>query len=327
MDDFCFTPQAKEEFLKKKYGLVGKHSAVQICSWTRKALRGQGTCYKDKFYGVDTYRCAQMSPCAAWCTENCIFCWRPMEWMGPGPIPAENAEGPAEIIKGAVEQRKRLLSGIGGTGSDRGKFDISFSEFPSHWAISLSGEPTLYPRLPELIRELKAHPEVKTIFLVSNGQEPEMLERLREEDALPTQLYISVAASNREKLKEVCRPVHADAWARLVRSLSLLRELPCRTVVRFTVIKGVNDLEGYIAEYAKLFSESGPDFIEVKAYMFLGYSRNRLERENMPEHEYVEELCERLLEGLPEYEKLDWCGASHIVLLGRKKARWPKRIL
>ena len=253
--DFSFSPGAKEEFEKKKYGLAGRHSAVQICSWTRKALRGQGTCYKDKFYGVDTYRCAQMSPCAAWCSENCVFCWRPMEWMGPGPIPEAEAEGPAQIIGEVVAQRKRLLSGIGGAGcSERGKFDVSFSEFPSHWAISLSGEPTLYPKLPGLIKELKARPEVKTIFLVSNGQEPEMLERLREEDTLPTQLYISVAASNEEMLKKVCRPVHPDAWARLVRSLSMLGELPCRTVVRFTVIKGVNDLEGHIAEYAKLFS-------------------------------------------------------------------------
>ena len=60
--------------------------------------------------------------------------------------------------------------------------------------------------------------------------------------------------------------------------------------------------------------------------MFLGYSRNRLEEGNMPPHGYVEELCGKLLELLPDYEKIDECEKSRIVLLGRKKARWPKRI-
>ena len=326
--DVSFSEEARKEFEKKKYGIVGRHSAVQICDWTRKSLRGKGDCYKNKFYGAETHMCAQISPCAAWCSQSCIFCWRPMEWMGNSAIPPEEAEEPAGIIDGVVVQRRRLISGIGGAwDADRKRFDESFSKFPSHWAISLSGEPTLYSKLPALIKELKGKEEVKTIFLVSNGQEPEMFGRLAEEDALPTQLYISVSAPNAELFREINKPAYADGWERLNRSLGMLGGLDTRTVIRFTVIKGMNDSEEFLPAYGKMFEGSGADFIEVKAYMFLGYSRKRLKEENMPSHEEVGELCKKLLSFLPSYEKIDESVESRIVLLGRKKPRWPKRIL
>jgi tRNA wybutosine-synthesizing protein 1 len=38
------------ELLKKQhYRIVGKHSAVQICRWTKSAIRGEEVCYKEKF--------------------------------------------------------------------------------------------------------------------------------------------------------------------------------------------------------------------------------------------------------------------------------------
>ena len=45
MEDIEFSDAVKERF-GKIYGLAGKHSGVQMCSWTRKALRGTGVCYK-----------------------------------------------------------------------------------------------------------------------------------------------------------------------------------------------------------------------------------------------------------------------------------------
>ena len=33
------------------YRLVGNHSAVKTCGWTKSMIRGQGGCYKLKFYG------------------------------------------------------------------------------------------------------------------------------------------------------------------------------------------------------------------------------------------------------------------------------------
>ena len=46
----------------KRYGVIGNHSAVQICTYNKKAIKGgkQEACYKEKFYGIDCHRCAQI---------------------------------------------------------------------------------------------------------------------------------------------------------------------------------------------------------------------------------------------------------------------------
>lgn len=320
---FSFSPEVIDEFLKKQYGIVGNHSAVQICGWTKRILRGKGACYKQKFYGADCASCAQMSPAAAWCSQNCIFCWRPMEWMEFRPMGAGEVDSPKEIIEGTVAAKRKLVSGLGGAEDvNEELFRRVLDSFPAHWAISLSGEPTLYPLLPELIKELKGNPEVKTVFLVTNGQEPEMLLRLKEEGALPTQLYISVDAAEPETFARVNVPVYPDGWERLNKTLEMVAEFPCRRVLRFTVIKGVNDLEGMLPLYGEMLGKSGADFIEVKAYMHLGYSRKRLGVENMPSHEYVKELCKKLLGFLPEYEYADEDEKSRILLLKNKKSKY-----
>jgi len=71
--------EAARKQYEKSYGIVGNHSGVQICLWNKKSLQGHRGCYKVKFYGVDCHCCAQMSPALAWCSEACVFCWRPME--------------------------------------------------------------------------------------------------------------------------------------------------------------------------------------------------------------------------------------------------------
>ena len=98
-----FSSEVQKQLLNKQYGLAGRHSAVQICSWTRKSLRGKGSCYKQKFYGVETYKCCQMSPSAAWCQQSCIFCWRPMEWMQKSFSSGEDADSPENIIDACNE--------------------------------------------------------------------------------------------------------------------------------------------------------------------------------------------------------------------------------
>ena len=41
-----------------------------------------------------------------------------------------------------------------------------------------------------------------------------MLRRLADEDALPTQLYLSTNASNRKMFYTINRPRHKDGWKR-----------------------------------------------------------------------------------------------------------------
>lgn len=300
---------------------------MQICGWTKRFLRGRGACYKSKFYGIDTGSCAQMSPAAAWCSQNCIFCWRPMEWMEYGEVGGGDVDSPSEIIEGVVEAKRKLISGLGGAGDvEEGLFREALDSFPKHWAISLSGEPTMYPRLPELIKLLKEDGRVKSIFLVTNGQHPEMLLKLKGEGALPTQLYLSVDAADPGTFAKVNVPVFSDGWERLNESLGVLAGLGCRRVLRFTVIKGINDLDWMLPLYAEMFEGSGADFIEVKAYMHLGYSRRRLGAGNMPVHEYVREVCGKLLGPMGEYSLEDEDANSRIVLLKRKGCGVPNII-
>ena len=232
----------------------------------------------------------------------------------------EEVDLPQDIISGLVKERKRLVSGIGGASSvNREKFKESFYKFPSHWAISLSGEATMYPYLPEFIKILKSHPEVKTIFLVTNGQEPEMLERLIREDALPTQLYISLSAYNQEQFKRINRSVYPDGWERLMRSFDILNSLYSKinTVIRFTLIKGFNDSN--LEEYSNLIERAKPKYLEIKSYMHIGLSRNRLGAENMYDFEDLLEFSKKFLEVSPNYFLKDSEPVSRIVLLKRKE--------
>ncbi|HIH22862.1 TPA: 4-demethylwyosine synthase TYW1 [Candidatus Micrarchaeota archaeon] len=318
---------SRRKFTAATYGFAGTHSGVQICTWTRKALRGKGICYKQKFYGIDCHRCCQMSPALAWCQENCTFCWRPMEWMRFTKMKKKEVDSPEDIISGCVTARRKIMSGIGGAhDANRALFDVSFSKFPSHWAISLSGEPTIYPYLPEMIKLLKSNSEVKSIFLVTNGQEPAMLSQLARKNALPTQLYVSVDAPDEARFKKINKSLYKDGWKRLNRTLALLTKLKCRRVIRFTLIRGINDSEEFFSLYATLFEKSRSDFIEVKGYMFLGASRQRLKFENMPMHEYVREWCKLFAVHLKNYDIINEDYLSRIVLFKRKDSKYSNII-
>ncbi|MFH1785117.1 MAG: 4-demethylwyosine synthase TYW1 [Candidatus Micrarchaeota archaeon] len=319
--------EAVRKKYEKNYGIVGNHSGVQICLWNKKSIKGHRGCYKVKFYGIDCHRCAQMSPVLAWCNEACTFCWRPMEWMKKTKFSETEVDEPDLIIAETVKQRKRLLSGIGGAdGADRQKFDEGFKRFPSHWAISLSGEPTIYPKLAEMVKQLRENKEVKSIFIVTNGQEPDRILELKKKNALPTQLYISLAASNEKKFKEINRSVYKDGWERLNKTLKLVSKLPCRRVIRLTLIKTLNDEDKNLPEYAELIEKSKVDFVEVKSYMALGFSRKRLGVPFMAYPEYVRAWSEKLIEHLAKYEIIDEDQQSHIVLLKRKDSKYENMI-
>jgi len=283
-------PKTENQLKKAKYG-VFNHSAVQICAWTKKSLHEEGVCYKQKFYGVACHRCMEFSPAAAFCENSCIFCWRPMEFMRFRKMKPGEADEPEAIYEGLMKERRKLLSGFPGDGkTDIRKHEESLR--PAHFAISLSGEPTLYPKLPELVRFLKSLPETKSVFVVTNGQEPEMLSKLARSP--PTQLYISVNAPNKALFKRINRPVRRDAWPRFVRSLEILSKMKTRRVLRMTMIKGIN-MDASLAEgYADIIRRAKPHFVEVKAYMWIGFSRRRLGQENMPLHHDVRSFAEKI---------------------------------
>ncbi len=329
MTQLKFTDEQKKDLEKKHYGIVGNHSAVQICDWTKRSLRSEDECYKRWFYGVETFSCAQITPNAMWCDQNCIFCWRPMENMLKKEI-KETVDLPKDIIDNVLKQKWKLLVGFKGYNNiDLEKLNSALNEFPSHWAISLSGEPTLYPELDELIKELKKHKEVKSVFLVTNGQNPDALKKLKQKNALPIQLYVSLNAFDLESYQKINRGIRKDAWQRLLKSLKMLKTMPTRTVIRLTLMKDINTNPKQLKELAKLIEMSQPDFLEIKAYMHIGYSRERLKMENMPTHAETKEYAKQMESFLPSFKYLDEQRLSRILVYinnGKNRAKpKPKR--
>jgi tRNA wybutosine-synthesizing protein 1 len=91
-----------------------------------------------------------------------------------------------------------------------------------------------------------------------------------------------------------------------------------RTVVRLTLIHNMNmfDLKGY----ARLIEIAQPNFIEVKSYMWMGYSKKRLNPRDSPYHYEIKEFCNELVKEIP-YKIADEQEISRVVLLKRKGER------
>ena len=290
------------------------HTAAQTCGWTKNALRGEGKCYKNIFYGIESHRCMQMTPVVK-CNERCVFCWRDhaghayelgdVEW-----------DDPAAVADASVRLQTKLLSGFGGNDQVP---DQVFEEAmePRHVAISLDGEPTLYPHLPELIEEF--HDRDITTFLVSNGTKPEVLA-----ECDPTQLYVSVDAPDRGTFDSTVKAVEDDAWDQLIDTLDVLAgKEATRTVIRTTLVKGHNMHRP--AWYAAMADRADADFVELKAYMHVGHSRGRLDRESMPDHEDVRAFAERMQAFLP-HDVLKEVEPSRVAMLAREEETWVPKL-
>jgi tRNA wybutosine-synthesizing protein 1 len=318
------SPLTKSKLQKAKYG-VYNHSAVELCHWTKKSFADEGNCYKHKFYGISTHRCMEMTPTAMNCENRCVYCWRPTEFYDTLQMPSHLVDEPDVIVNNLIKERERLLSGFyGNQKNDKKKLDESL--LPTHYAISLSGEPTMYPKLPQLIKYLKSLKATRSIFLVTNGQEPAMLKRLDDEDALPTQLYLSTNATNRKMFHLINRPRHKDAWERWCESLEFLANARTRTVLRMTMIRGYNEEISNAEDFAQIVSRANPHFVEIKSYMHIGMSVQRLEKNDMLEMSEIRTFVDYLVNKLPSFFIMDESEISRIVVL-QNQGRYTKRYI
>jgi tRNA wybutosine-synthesizing protein 1 len=298
---------------KQKYHLVGKHSAIKRCKWVHESLVNDKSCYKQKFYGIKTHQCIQLTPSLFCCTQQCLFCWRAQSgdlqitW---DEMKLPKLDSPEEIMHGSIEAQNAILSGYGGNQKVNWR-KLTEALSPKHVAISLTGEPTLYRPLGELIRTF--HSKGFTSFLVSNGTMPSRLAALNQE---PTQLYISICAPNEKEYKRVCRPHLPDSWTKVNETLEYMPSFRCPTVIRMTMVKGYNIK--YANQYSKLIEKASPTYIEVKAYMHIGFSSLRLNYENMPGHKEIRSFADKLAD-LTGYRVIDESTESRVVLLSKRK--------
>ncbi len=364
---------------KQGYRFIGGHSACKTCHYTSASIAGKGTCYKQKFYGIQSHRCVQMTVAANFCNMDCVFCWRKRNNSPFGKV-----DDPVELVDNAVKAQVKALSGFGGNPSaSRQKFVESRQ--PLHFAISLNGENTAYPRLGEFIAELNRRGY--TSFLVTNGQLPEVLAKIPP----PTQLYVSVSAPNEQLFNAVGKPMYMDGWQRLLKSLDVLKRLrepksskqhrqppmridprsiarlgpvaspasaglrnrllpicgasrnsanggmrnraqpdlrlgkgKARTAIRLTLIKGLTMLPKHVEQFAAMIKRANPMFVECKSYMWIGTSKERLEKGNMASHSEVREFA-RLIGNSSGYKLIDEQEESRVVLMMQEDT--PKRFL
>jgi tRNA wybutosine-synthesizing protein 1 len=282
------TPKQAKALKKEGYKLIGTHSAVKLCRWTKHQLRGRGGCYKHTHYGITSYQCMEATPSLA-CANKCVFCWRHHK----NPVGREwrwKMDEPKMIVEEAVKTHIDMIKetrGIPGIQIDR----WAEAHRVRHCALSLVGEPIMYPKINELLHEL--HERKISTFLVTNGQHPQAIN-----DLIPiTQLYVSVDASTPESLEAVDRPLFKDAWDRLKKSLSCLKHKGQRTVARLTVVKGWNSDE--IGGYARLIALGHCSLVEVKGVTFCGKSdASNLNMSNTPWHHEVVHFTKQLLKEL-----------------------------
>ncbi|MCE4623301.1 MAG: 4-demethylwyosine synthase TYW1 [Caldisphaeraceae archaeon] len=305
---------ALNQRLKKQgYHIIGNHSSVKKCFWNHAAMVENRFCYKSKFYGIESHRCIQLSVTNHWCWNACIHCWR----LRPQDVGLEWDEtrlpfndDPKFIVDNAIKEYRRLMSGYKGRpGVDLKKYEEAMN--PKHVAISLTGEATLYPRLGELIKEF--HKRGITTFLVTRAVRPDVLANLEEE---PSQIYVSLEAWNEETYKFFNRPIVPNAWKLTLETLEMLPSFSSTTVYRITHVKGFNDNDNAVNGFGKLVRLGMPDYIEVKAYMYIGASKLRLSKANMPSFEEVSYLAKKVSKET-SYPIVSRSKASRVVLLSK----------
>uniref|UniRef100_H3DNU0 S-adenosyl-L-methionine-dependent tRNA 4-demethylwyosine synthase TYW1 n=1 Tax=Tetraodon nigroviridis TaxID=99883 RepID=H3DNU0_TETNG len=303
------TPSLREALTKQGYKLIGSHSGVKLCRWTKSMLRGRGGCYKHTFYGIESHRCMETTPSLA-CANKCVFCWR----HHTNPVGTEwrwKMDPPEKILQDALEKHQNMIRqfrGVPGVKPERFEEGLEVK----HCALSLVGEPIMYPEINTFVRLLHTH-NISS-FLVTNAQFPEEIRSL-----VPvTQLYVSVDASTKDSLKKIDRPLFKDFWPRFLDSLKALGEKRQRTVYRLTLVKAWNVEE--MQAYSELITLGQPDFIEVKGVTYCGESSaSSLTMANVPWHQEVVAFVQQLADMLPQYEVACEHEHSNCLLLAHTK--------
>ncbi|ETW19942.1 hypothetical protein PFFVO_01152 [Plasmodium falciparum Vietnam Oak-Knoll (FVO)] len=277
----------RNKLTKEGYKIVGSHSAVKLCRWTKSQVRGRGGCYKHTFYGINSYQCMEATPSLA-CANKCVFCWRHHK----NPVGVKwrwNMDKAEIIVEEIIKKHKAMIKEL------KGIYGIIMERFEKamnikHCALSLVGEPIMYPEINKLIDEL--HKRNISTFLVTNAQFPQELENLN----TVTQLYLSIDAPNKEALKNIDRPLFKDFWDRYIKCIKILKNRKERKVFRFTLVKEYNMMENEIDSYINLIQLGYPDFIEIKAVTYCGSSQGyQLTMQNIPWHEEVYQFAWNLI--------------------------------
>lgn len=165
---------------------------------------------------------------------------------------------------------------------------------PNHAAISLDGEPMLYPLMSDFVKEFKGRN--MTTFIVTNGTLPERIKNL---SVYPSQLYITLPAPNEQLYKKICRPMIKNGWTKIMDTMNLIESLSSRTLVRLTAVKDLNINENLLNEYFKIIEKANPNFFEIKGFTLQAKAllinerlkSNKPLQDYFPEYDFLENIA------------------------------------
>ncbi len=247
-----------------------------------------------------------MTP-ALTCNHRCLHCWRDTshfstKWDGP-------VDEPEKIVDGSIGKHRELLSGFGGNENVSEEM-LEEAMNPNQVAISLTGEPMMYPKIDGLVKEFDNRGF--STFLVTNGTFPR---RIKEFDVKPTNLYISLESTSKESYERFNNPVKEGMWNKMIESLDIIKDIDSRTVCRVTAVNNHN-MQCH-EDFVELIEKGDFDFVEVKGYMHVGDSMKRLKSDCMPEHGEVKEFAGKISE-ISGYDYRDEDQSSRVVLLRKE---------
>lgn len=255
---------------------------TSLCYWTRRALTHGERCYKGEFYGVPSHMCMQMTVNPRTCNLDCMFCWR-------SPLKQDDPEIPRsaeDMLKAARRQHRALVCGYH-TNPSALREIVAEALHPRMCTISLSGEPTLSPVLPQVVEQMKKCNLV--VFLVTNGTRMSIMTKMH---PLPDQVYFSLSAGDSDGFQRLCRPTRGCDWDDVLAGLDILRALKTRRVIRITFLKGLT--EQWADSFSRLVLRGLPDYVEIKAYEHRGSSTGTLSAACVPAHDDIRSLAERI---------------------------------
>ena len=316
-DKKCIPTDMLQALVRQKYHIAGEHSAAKICHYAGLSMQEKGECYKSRFYGISSHRCLQCTPVLLFCNHSCVFCWRmmPEKKVAATDLPPGKFKWgePKEIADGLLEAQRCIVSGFGGN-PKVSKEKYNEARAPKHVALSLTGEPLMYPKMEGLLEEFASRG--MTTFLVTNGTFPERVAKWK---TFPTQFYVSMVAPNEGVYRQAIRPSSPALWKKYLKMLELMPLIgkKTRTVLRMTIARGINDadLEGY----AKQIMIARPHYVEVKSMVFVGGARQpsrKLTLDSMLKMGEVEEIAGKLAE-MTKYVVSDRHAPSRVVLMCR----------
>ena len=182
-----------------------------------------------------------LSPTSKACTFDCLYC----ELEPAKPI--DHIPNPPSVERVVTQVEEAL------------------QRFPNTQVITITanGEPTLYPRLNELIDKLNKIKQDKKLLILSNASrihEPQIQKALAKLDIVK----LSLDCATPRCFKRLDRPLKNISLERIISGIEQFRKLyKGLLVIEILVVKGINDKQEEFTALGQVLRRIQPDRVDV----------------------------------------------------------------